>query len=1043
MTVVAALLGALLVVVTDNDGGNPESATSDQVLTAPVNGLVVTLRRLGGGSADATIGRPDTLVVEVIAEAAVDEIQLWDGADQLGRRVLDGQATSRRELITWQPGEIGDVALSARAVDERGRSAQSNVVRLSVGEYHSPLVWAEVETVEGDSLAGIADTYGASPDDVVGANPDLDPDAALSPGTTVAVPIVDPAGLADLTDASGAVDLGLWSDAIDDLQFVLEPPLASTVQSVVPQVSAAVADCAVTVDIVGPGERFVVFELAPSSSAYVELASIDAASDGPTQWTANLGPGRRTLVIGAERDGGLNLSAPVEVAVPESCGGQWSGEVRLVGGLLTVVGNDAPADAAYTYLSTNGTDWQRVPGDEGAAVPFNGIGFDVHAYLPSLGGSQLDIDAWGWRGGELVQLGTGRFDADPGVGLNSVIGSPASATLDLVDPEAPTPDQLVRELDLDGPGPVELRWTAPGGGVTHGLWQVTTLPPDSDRWLDPTGLVAQGRVEATTGGFEIDLESLATVPNTLTLGRSQPTYAQLTPSTVLPADTNRIDPAAVFVPSLERLVAAPESVPLPQPVRYWIRVVPMSGDQPVGIMTNTVEVDTAPEPEPAGDPDAQPYLISAELQPPTAPDLRYSACYLLEGWDLDRVDQAAFAVAQKYRFDNDGGYAAMTTGGSLAFSYWLYQRLLDTYGTDVPICAGCYGNIGLGGASCSSNDPNLIEAIVDAAVDFATGLWDDVIVASFEAIKDFVVETLVTVTGCEAIASEIGGDDGVAACRVLAEATVDAVLMAYGIPPSLPNTGDLIDAAKGDLEAMIVELAKSYGVPCDELADASAVTGEDISCEYAAGELLDELEYQLAESYRTSAPSTTGLYFPPGSRVIPYPAGQTGPARFDVTITPNPEAGEVEPGVCNLNTNLRSTWDTGPANSTGYAIVDVPGVTGSKLGNGWIWWVGVPPQTFEAWPFPANLRQVTVDPNAEVHVTYYLYQSGPMEPIHVIYGHQDGLGGRQLDGSLPDNFLLLHEGAQHLGVIIARCPASPDIVAHEVLVDTGAPGPGQ
>ena len=329
-------------------------------------------------------------------------------------------------------------------------------------------------------------------------------------------------------------------------------------------------------------------------------------------------------------------------------------------------------------------------------------------------------------------------------------------------------------------------------------------------------------------------------------------------------------------------------------------------------------------------------------------------------------------------------------------------------------------------------------------VEIATTLWDDVVVASFDAVKDFVVDTLVTVSGCEAIATEIGGDDGVAACRVLAEATVDAVLMAYGIPPNLPTTGDLIEVAKGDLEALIVELAKSYGVPCEELADASAATGEDISCEYAAGELLDELEYQLAESYRTSAPSTTGLSFPPGSRVIPYPAGQTGPARFDVTITRNPEVGEVEPGACYLNTNLHSTWATGPAfGPTGYALVDVPGIIGSISGSGTVEFVGIAPRGFDGWPFVANSRQVTVDPSGEVQVTYYLYQVVSMGPTPVIYGIDPLLFGVPyvVNASLPTQLLLLHDGAQHLGVIIARCPASPDISVLEVLVDTGAPGP--
>jgi hypothetical protein len=1058
----------------DTRGGG-EVSTAAVTVDAPPSGILVQLSRLGPGRAPATVDRPASFTVQAVSGAPIAAFELWAGSELVATAEIGAatRATSATRSLDWVPEATGDAVVVARAIDAAGRTAQSVPIRVRVLEPEPPMTWRTVRSGAGETLAQLAARAGVDAALLLAADPALPATGALPVGTSIDVPIFDLA--LDDVDLAAAVPpelAAIGSPGGGGRSKVRAPapsrpavvPHGDLLALPVPELSVTVDDdeCSADIEVaqVDGAEQLVVEQLSPTSPAFVPIG-LDEGDEG--SWSAPLGPGAHVFVAHATDGTATSISEPFIVNGPGPCEGTWTGDLKLVNGVLT---GGASADVAYLYLSSEAKTWVRVPEAPGSFVPrdVNG-GFDFTAHLPLITGKRLELDAWGWDQGELVKIGHARFTPPGSLGLLDVIGIGQAVSLDWIEsPATPgTAEVLSRNGHVEDPGELSFRWKTSLPGVTHGVWQVTTVPPSSDWWLDPVGLVAQGTTDGDGGTFSIDFGPILGKPQTIALGDGPPSYAALAGAFgVPPPDTG--DAVATVPPTSGSAGGAGFTIPddlldgldLPDATQFWVRVLPFSKDHHLGVASNVVHLDTSPIPSPEliaalakaleAEKDKRPYELDFSFTRPEAPDLSKVACWQFTGWDADKLDAKAWAAATNPKVSD---FQVVGQGGLNAFSYRLYLKILGAYPPDQPLCPGyCYSLVGVGLQASCSGGGGLLGGIGDffgAVWGMATFIWDEGIVKAFNYVKSKVVEGLVALTFCEQIGAQVSDDEeGVSdACGTLAEAAVDVTLMFFGIPPNLPTSGDLIQAAKGDLEAAIVELAEDLGVPCDELAQgaqagqqAGAGTG-DLTCEEAVGQMLDELDDQLQAAYAQEAQAVSGLTFPPGMKVVPHPAGQIKPSRFDITLTPTskaPPSGET----CTALANIHSQWYTGPGSAFGNVWTDVKGVVNTMMHTpsgkvGTVKHVSLKSQLFKGAPFATGhwkLPTLKYDGQGTMlpaTKSYQLFQPIPYEPVAVSFAIQDPGGFNEESklvfkaGVLPHHAFLLKLGSTHTATVLSPC----------------------
>jgi hypothetical protein len=624
----------------------------------------------------------------------------------------------------------------------------------------------------------------------------------------------------------------------------------------------------------------------------------------------------------------------------------WDGEVSLVDGRLQ---GTTTATTAYLYLETEAGRWMRVPAD--GAVPRTRTGFDFSAHLPPLDGA-FAVSAWGWAGGDLVHIGDASYE--PPSGGTTTVGDGATGvllgvpgyvlppvTLRWIEQSATAeqPEVLstggVIDVDANGGklGTYRFRWSVPFGGVTHGIVQVGAGPFPTNAGPLSASTLATCIVAGSGGEFVVDLDAGTCTksgqPPVTVVAKDQGTYGAIVASSAgiggaVPDLVGEVDPLA----EIEQQLYGPEAAPsdgAPWTEQLVVRVVPMTNDSWNGKLSNEVafEVDrtpTAPPGVPAYGMDVQ--LVTA----PRAPDFRYGNCWELVGWqDPAAATQAADAeVAPLLAQALFSEYPVLPNAMFQPHYFWS-EFTAQVKG---PICAGCYhvgftglsgATVGLGGADCSSSsfwsDPvgwvvdNLgapIVAVIKAIVDLAAN--------GFAKLKGLAVDALLTITQCS-------GEW----CTAIAEAVVNGALIAIGVPPTLPNFDQLVQAGKGELVDLAVDLAKAAGVPCDEVGAAATLHGDDdLTCEGAIGALLDEIGSAVNQQFGQIA-SAGGLHFPPDMIIKPWWAGQPGPAVVDVTITPTKYTAEEQGVTCSAGVLTSASW-TAPSTK-----LPIPGLGTSLL----------------------------------------------------------------------------------------------------------------
>lgn len=924
---------------------------------APVepSGIVVELSRPGPGRVAPAAGTTLLLSVAAFATAPLTSLELWAG-DAKVAATPDPGASSDRAVFEWvaQPGTN---VLLARATTAAG-AAWSNPLAIEATDQPASIVAVlpsgQLPTADELAAAGIEPA-------AIEVLDDLD-------GTHTAVALPPPVPPATESPAPAAAEPG------GDPRIVVDDCVAR------------LADTART-------DGLVVSRLGPGGTAFEVTAP--AGGYGET-----LGPGTHYVLLQPTSGSDTARSEPIRVEVGEECGAAWEGDVALRSGLLEFSG---AADLVYLYLSTDGSNWQRVPKNPQTFVPAAGGSADFTAHLPRVLGGEVHIEAWGWAGGGLVHLGDGHVQTP--APASEFIGLGGGVELQWLErPGAHgLPDVLSTAGTLDEAGAVDLRWTTDLPGLTHVLWQVTGMPV-------PHGNVLTAPVLASgwddDGEFSVDLEPLTHVPRLGAATAAGPGYEQLVP--IGPAgDVLTETPILPGTSTVTGLVTTTTTPPPGEIIgalldefttdEFYVRVLPFAGEQYLGKPSNDVflrigltaqEILDLYEPPEEEAPVRVYDLADLHVEPPQAPMLQYSACFEFVGWNVAAMDWAQFGWWYGYWGTYVTGYPWNPKPGVMICP--------DTGDDD----GGWFSGVPILG------ELEQFVILGVGALDWASGAFADV--------KAWVVDKIVTFTGCKAAGGTVQKW-----CDAAATIAVDAALIYLGIPPSLPNSEDLAAIVKGDLSAGLVGLANDLGIPCDEIATADDLDDDVPTCEEIADELLDEVEAQATEMFRQAA-SSVGLYFPPGMQVKPSTAGQPVPAVVTATVVPRPGAPFDPPPQCQALITTQSEWwslfgftlpashDFGPTYYLG-AGQPVP-VSGEPFE-----YRTVPlsaDQPFAHSPLvPATRSWMVGSANwflADIPV--YSTSTSPYDDI--VWTHPS---------TLPALSLLLHEGAQFTAAVFSSC----------------------
>ncbi|MFN8519464.1 MAG: hypothetical protein U0667_08770 [Chloroflexota bacterium] len=647
-----------------------------------------------------------------------------------------------------------------------------------------------------------------------------------------------------------------------------------------------------------PGERDAapggsIHLLSPGAARFDRVATFGAVS-GDTTYDMPAVAGVSLLVASAFDDATEVYGQPVRIVVPAGCGrAGWTGDLRMTGGTIVL---PRAVDGAFLYLQADDGEAIRIPAQDGTFLVPIGRRLDIADRLPRIDASTITIEAWGWTGGRLVELGRGRWEPPPvttpqpangplvqlaGPGLAGILGVPTTTTLDwqVRAKGGEFAEELAREGALEWPtdppgGAVtrRLKWATQLSDVSSLVWQILPYAPPGSANLDPP-FVLDSWSEAvppgvTTGVTTIDFGLYLASPvsvASVSAGMGVPQGGPLAGTPVFPGTTPPPVSGQVVSAGPQTVVdQVTPTVPVGFSGSFWVRVIPMAGAVPYP-PSNTVLFVVEPPGEglsfslPPWYETANPGVFELEwtLTMPEPADPQYTACAVVTGFTDDYQPPPAI----------------------WPWSYKVGKVLCPNPPSD-------------GGWS-------LLDAF-EAAASFVADVWDEVS-SSYAWIKQQVVSLALTAVPCQAIADD-------STCETLATLAVDAVAVGFGVPPSIPDFESTMAAAKGDVVDFIVKHAAdqfpAVAAACG-LASAGNVVSEDLAtCEELASIAADAAIEQVIAARSDAAGAATGKAYP-GVIFAPDPRGQWQPPSVTVTLvrTTDPNV----PKVCTLGASIASS----------------------------------------------------------------------------------------------------------------------------------------
>jgi LysM repeat protein len=422
---VGGVIAALLWAPEVNDQYPSGASSAVVTVMTPLNGAVLPMNAFASVEAEALSATPIALL-EFFVDGALVQSKAMPGVSELN---LFGA------IWTWRPAVEGEHLLMVRATDTLQHVTTSNVVRVTASKLANETIDVSYQAKAGDTLQAVAQKFGATPQEIVDANPDLNANAPLTAGQSLDVPVETPAsppiegdtsGQSSATGAGNEPDLS-GNEPTEDapksppsklcalIPWVCNPGGATGFNSApaAPKLAAQVKGCDVKL-VIGDKSNseigFFIYRDDAGSPNFKRIATIDAHNGASLfGYLDQQVFGTVAYYVSAFNKWGESPSKYVKVKIenPACMSPDWTG-VGIQNGKLKVT---EPVDKVYCYLSVNNGPWTRIPPNQHSFIlPTNGE-FDMSEYLKKLAPAnagdtvKLGLQCWGWKGNTLVYLG--------------------------------------------------------------------------------------------------------------------------------------------------------------------------------------------------------------------------------------------------------------------------------------------------------------------------------------------------------------------------------------------------------------------------------------------------------------------------------------------------------------------------------------------------------------------------------------------------------------------------------------------------------------
>ncbi len=396
------------------------------------------------------------------------------------------------------------------------------------------------------------------------------------------------------------------------------------------------------------------------------------------------------------------------------------------------------------------------------------------------------------------------------------------------------------------------RWATSAAGATHAQWQVSDRPfedeIDTSKDAEHAGGDAGATIKTETqvtdpitkstrlmhGWREFDLDFLEL--KTLLAKRAEEEPKTWTRASYFEAlkrrKTLQLSKANNLRKMSDYLISR----------SYYIRVVPMVGDYPVGPPSNVIKVIYGPPPPQTlkyvpPPPPPVIYDLHVEFTPALPPQVPWGCS------TVTKIDPSVYKVVEELRKRH--------------FPTSTYDVYISSLGKDQCVFAPEY--------------KRKSSAWYEYFWDFAQNTVD-LVVKTWSDIKQLVVDKVADILpGCNAIPH----------CRDGLMAGLNAGLVAMGVPPELPSFKELTDRGMGYL---IETAASEAGIPCDKACFDTIRSGVQ---EFQKKGIQVRL-YQIQNEEIAHLHGREPLKIPPGIEVVPHPASEYRLPSVNVKVTRRP-----------------------------------------------------------------------------------------------------------------------------------------------------------
>ncbi|MFN2146975.1 MAG: LysM peptidoglycan-binding domain-containing protein [Anaerolineales bacterium] len=457
---------------------------------------------------------------------------------------------------------------------------------------------------------------------------------------------------------------------------------------------------------------------------------------------------------------------------------------QIVGGKLKT---PVSVDSLYLYYRLADAPWLRSPSDPEKFFhpgPDGLFGISLDLDLESLQKlpepTAIDLEAWGWKGGELVFLGL--YHDMVGGPAGSLSWPPKETQLKVLDYSQLGKSIFSTSINISGDQPTltcTFHYVSSAPDASFMIWQVSTMPffaPDAY-----SHLVQYGYRPGTQGEFTLNFrdyfKSPASTGSGDLLGLIQQAIGKV---------TNDMAGGGAPKATLWGFL----------PANFYVRAIPMSSSGEAGKPSNTVVVHFTPAGVPvetAGPIDGPVYDAKiVGFIPYRAADPAYGACFVASS-DIKYCSSKGITVSLQD-----------LAQGKITLSEYQQCTTLVPKGS---LSCGCPG------IQCSNNDSSKcgefsLEGVGDCLQKGAEALGS-ALKAGYDYLAKAYNETVAFVKKMAAelnplciqaklAAGAAGGEtvtveDVESVCQAVSDIAVTAVMTYFGLPPSLPDFDKLAD----------------------------------------------------------------------------------------------------------------------------------------------------------------------------------------------------------------------------------------------------------